>query len=394
MKNFDAQGTQSAESASALRRLNTQRVLDAAWDREVVTASELISLTGLTRATVLNQAKELVESGWLTEAKDTRAAGAYSKGRPALRYELNRTRRFIAGIDAGQHRISLTLSDLRGTGQTRTEAKVDPLASGRHRVEVTERLLAGVLAEFKVDKLAAVVIGVPAPVDSNGASPDDDNGFWASMNPDWKASLGKYTHLLRIENDANLAAIAELADGTDGSFASLMVGERIGAGVVVDNHLLRGSKGLAGEMRFLAHVAGVGDAHGLGYLAREQAKAALSQGASSSLAVLDADSLRAEDVFHAAAQNDQLAQEILESLGARLARISAVISGFAGLERVVLSGAMAEILQPVVAIAQRELAQEPALTCVQLTTSTLGAEVAMRGAIDLGVQLVRTAAPF
>jgi len=64
------------------------------------------------------------------------------------------------------------------------------------------------------------------------------------------------------------------------------------------------------------------------------------------------------------------------------------------LERVVLSGAMAEILQPVVAIAQRELAQEPALTCVQLTTSTLGAEVAMRGAIDLGVQLVRTAAPF
>lgn len=377
-----------------MRRRNTQRVLDAAWDCEAVTASELISLTGLTRATVLNQAKDLVESGWLIEAQDTRAVGAYSKGRPALRYELNRTHRLIAGIDAGQHRISLTLSDVRGNRQTCAEAKVDPLSSGQHRADVTEKLLAGVLTEFNVDKLAAMVIGVPAPVDAFGTSPDDDNGFWANMNPDWKSALGKYTHLLRVENDANLAAIAELAHGTEGSFASLMIGERIGAGVVVDNHLLRGAKGLAGEMRFLSQVAGVGDAHGLGYLAREQAKSALAAGVSSSLASLDAESLRAEDVFQAAANEDQLAQEILESLGARLARISAVISGFVGLERVVLSGAMAEIVGPVVSIAQRELAQEPALTCVQLTASTLGNEVVMRGAVDLGVQLVRTAAPF
>ena len=112
------------------------------------------------------------------------------------------------------------------------------------------------------------------------------------------------------------------------------------------------------------------------------------------MAELAADALRAEDVFQAAVGHDQLAQEILESLGDRLARISAVISGFLGLERVVLSGAMAEILEPVVVIAQRELAQEPELTCVQLTASTLGVEVAMRGAVDLGVQLVRSAAPF
>ncbi|WP_176715392.1 ROK family transcriptional regulator [Arthrobacter sp. NIO-1057] len=394
VKNIEAPEPGSLDSATALRRLNTQRVLDAAWGREAVTASELISLTGLTRATVLNQAKELVESGWLVEAKDTRAAGAYSKGRPALRYELNLAHRFIVGIDAGQHRISLTLSDVRGTQKSHCEAKVDPLATGEHRVRVTEKLLTDVLEEFKIRKLAAIVIGVPAPVDADGMSPDDDNGFWVNMNPDWKAVLGEYTYLLRVENDANLAAIAEMEDGTVGSFASLMVGERIGAGVVVDNHLLRGDKGLAGEMRFLSHVAGVGNAHGLGYLAREQAKTALSQGAKSSLAELAADALRAEDVFQAAVGHDQLAQEILESLGDRLARISAVISGFLGLERVVLSGAMAEILEPVVVIAQRELAQEPELTCVQLTASTLGAEVAMRGAVDLAVQLVRSAAPF
>jgi len=393
-KEFDSLSGQSLEGAAALRRLNAQRVLGATWDRDAVTASELIDLSGLTRATVLNLAKELVEAGWLIEADDTRVAGAYSKGRPALRYELNASHRYIVGIDAGQHRISLTLSDLRGTPVAQRQVQIDPEASGKRRLNATEKILVSTLAENNVRNLAALVIGVPAPVDAKGGSPKDANGFWGDMNPDWRGALGKYAQLLRVENDANLAAIAELAAGTDGSFASLMVGERFGAGVVVDDHLLRGAKGLAGEMRFLSRVTGVGDAYGLGYLARQNAIAALKESRASSLAALDIDKLRAEDVFLAAANDDALALEIMASLGARLAKVCAVISGFAGLERVILCGAMADILGPVVAIAQQELLQEPELTRVELTTSTLGAEVSMRGAIDLGVQLVRQNAPF
>ena len=72
--------------ATSMRRLNTQKVLKATWDRGLVTASELIELTSLTRATVLNQAKELVATGWLREAEDTRAAGEPASEPRGLRF--------------------------------------------------------------------------------------------------------------------------------------------------------------------------------------------------------------------------------------------------------------------------------------------------------------------
>lgn len=381
-------------AAPSLRRLNTQKVLKATWDRGLVTASELIELTSLTRATVLNQAKELVNAGWLREAEDTRAAGAYSKGRPALRYELNETKSAVAGIDAGQHRISVALADLHGKEIDRQSLSVEPGACGEERLRITEELLRETLAKHGVEKLGALVIGVPAPVDAGGFSPKGADGFWAAMNPDWRSELAQYAHLFSVENDANLAAVAELGLEDSRSFAALMVGERFGAGIVIDGHLLRGAHGLAGEMRFLSHVTGVGDALGLGYLARKQARRALTDGAESSMRLISAELVRAEDVFQAAAKQDPLALEILESLGRRLAKVVAVIAGFAGLEKVILSGAMAGILQPVIAIADRELAKEPDLTCVQLAVSELGAEVALQGAISRGIELVRATAPF
>lgn len=394
MTDSSNQHSATEPGATSMRRLNTQKVLKATWNRGLVTASELIELTSLTRATVLNQAKELVATGWLREAEDTRAAGAYSKGRPALRYELDAAKSVVAGIDAGQHRISLALADLRGKEIERRSLSVEPGACGEERLRITEELLRGTLEKHGVQKLGALVIGVPAPVDSGGFSPKVADGFWAAMNPDWRAQLAEYTHLFSVENDANLAAVAELGLGESDSFAALMVGERFGAGVVIDGHLLRGTHGLAGEMRFLSHVTGVGDALGLGYLAREQARHALAGGAESSLRRIPAELVRAEDVFQAAAQQDPLALEILESLGRRLAKVVAVISGFAGLQKVILSGAMAGILQPVIDIADRELAREPELTCVQLAVSELGAEVALQGAISRGIELVRATAPF
>jgi predicted NBD/HSP70 family sugar kinase len=59
---------------------------------------------------------------------------------------------------------------------------------------------------------------------------------------------------IRVENDANLSAIAEWAMGADARAADLvyLTGEvGIGGGVIVDGELLRGARGLSGEVGHL-----------------------------------------------------------------------------------------------------------------------------------------------
>ncbi|WP_431492548.1 ROK family transcriptional regulator [Glutamicibacter sp.] len=379
---------------NALRRANTRKILDVAWEKGPVTASELIGATGLTRATVLSLAKELVTSGWLCEAASTRHTGEYSKGRPALRYELNHVAGLIAGIDAGQHRLTLALTDLHGDEVSREEVGIDPSAGAQERTAAIGTMLKKALERHGVDQFAALVVAVPAPVDASGKSPEHPEQFWQRMNPCWSTGLRDYAHLVVVDNDANLAATAELLRGGAGSFASLLVGERLGAGIVVDGKILRGKQGFAGEMRALSYVSGVGNALGLGYQARMEAKTALAQGRVSCLSQVPANELSAVNVFDAASARDPLALEILESLGHRFAKISAVLAGFIGLESIILSGAMAQHLAPVIEIAQRELDQDPEFAGLELHISTLGADVALKGALASGRDLVRQAAPF
>ncbi len=384
----DAQARAVIPEPSARLR-NARKILDAAWDAGAVSAAELMAATGLTRVTVLNQARELADARWLREAQDSRALGQYSTGRPALRYELETATRAVAGIDAGQHRISAVLADPHGSQLARAQADIHPEAPAAQRVQVVAQLLRE-LGESQASRtLDALVVGVPAPVDSRGFSPSDANGFWGRMNPDWQGQLGEFTGLIQVENDANLAARAELGRGADGSFAALLVGERLGAGTVVDGQLLRGAHGMAGEMRFLTHVQGVGSAAGLGPVARQLADDALAAGRSSSLAGLE--QRGTQQIFAAAHAHDELACEILEALGLRLARIAAVIAGFAGLETIIVSGAMAATLAPVIQIAQRELDREPAP--VRLSASSLGAEAVVHGALRSALDLMRATAP-
>lgn len=140
---------------------------------------------------------------------------------------------------------------------------------------------AGLLDEIgaRPEDVLLSVVGVPAPVDVNAQSPTGDRGFWAGMNPGFADVLpGRVV----VENDANLAAIAEHArllkddgvgsgddnpsgssgdsgrDGAIGNVATLSSGERLGAGLIVDGRLLRGARGGAGELRALDLIGDAG----------------------------------------------------------------------------------------------------------------------------------------
>lgn len=388
----------TANSPQVLRRMNSGAVVRFALRVAEFTAAEVMAETSLTRATVLGVCDDLVEAGWLVELEDSRAAGLTSKGRPARRYRLRDEAGVVAGIDAGEHRFTAIVADLRGhvlgevSGEAPAVDRRSGAASGRSRAEAAEerRALAGRLldealaaAGAQCDDLLVVVVGVPAPVDASGRSPAGDRDYWKTMNPGFVDALPG--ERVFVENDANLAAVAEQGQGGQAqtaNVATLLSGERLGAGVIVDGRLLRGARGGAGEMRVLDIVDGVGSPDGIGALARVWAQDAVAEGRESALAGLPVDRITARDVFRAAADGDALAAGILDRLGDRIARVALVLASLLDIERVVVAGAIAEAVEPVLERARAVLEEEFYPPVPELVASALGRGIVVRGAVE------------
>lgn len=387
--------TRAASSPRLVRHANAETVLRFALGRDVFNASDVIESTGLTRSTVIGICDDLMALGWIGQPGDSRDAVGYSKGRPARLFELDARAGLVVGIDAGQHNVTVVVADLRGEPLSRTHETfggdgLDP----DDRIAVTEAALEKALvdADASRDAVLATVVGIPAPTDERGRSPEGDDGYWARMNPGLTTALAGHGVIV-VENDANLAAIAEQSIGAGqdtASFAALLAGERFGAGLIIDGALLHGRHGGAGEMRALDFVDGVGDASGLAVLARTWAEEAREAGLpkGSPLAGHAGRALTAEDVFAAARAGDPAAITVCERLGARLARICIVFASLLDVERVVVVGAIAASAGPVIDEARAAL-DEYYPPVPEIVPSSLGADAVVIGGIQRGLSLVR-----
>ena len=93
---------QAATSPQLLRRVNADAVLAVLRRSAVVTVTDLMVATGLTRATVLAVCEDLIEAGWVLELANMRDSGGdYTKGRPARRFCYHTRAGVVIGVDLG-----------------------------------------------------------------------------------------------------------------------------------------------------------------------------------------------------------------------------------------------------------------------------------------------------
>lgn len=391
----------AASSPAYIRQLNARQVLDLMWTGEPTTASELMQATGLTRATVLALCRTLTAQGWLRVLENSRQAGAYTKGRPALRYAFRQDAFHVVGVDAGQHRISATAADLHAHELGYAERRVQSEGLGDHagvgeyrRALIAETVDAAMReAQLDASRVRVVAIGVPAPIDVKGYSPVGFNDFWAQMNPHLRSFGHDRGWESVVENDANLAALAELhrnPDNHHASFAALLSGERMGAGIVIGGQLLRQPRGGAGELGILDLVKDVESPEGIARWARRLAQEAIAQGRaqSSELRHLGEHAVEAEHVFAAAAAGDPLGLQIREELSDRLARICAVLAGILDLDRIVISGAVAAGLAEVTESARIKLDQYLHAPWLDIDIAADGAHSVRLGAVRRAVDWI------
>lgn len=364
-------------------------VLAHAWTSDEFTATDAMEATGLTRSTTIDAMEALARLGLLRELPNARQAGDYRKGRPARRFALRHDAAVLVGVDAGHIHVTVTVTDLRSqplaTHRTTLELDRDDAPTRRRLILAAVDDALDAAGRAREDVLS-ICVGVPAPVSARGASPRHPTGFWERMNPGLAEALD-WAPIARIDNDASLAAVAE---GTVGSaigcrdYIALLAGGRLGAGVVVDGRVLRGAHGGVGEMVAFDHVTGVGSADGLGARAASWAAEAVAGGeidAGSPLAAIPPDQLDGRAVLELAARGDEDARRIADRVGALLARITSVLGSMFDPERIVVSGAISDGVDEVVAAARRWLPTDLDLPAPHLVVSRLGADVVVAGAV-------------
>ncbi|TLM85946.1 ROK family protein [Pseudarthrobacter sp. NamE5] len=386
--------TQTAPSTQLVRRVNASAMLKAMRGAGIVTGTDLMAATGLSRATVISICDELVRLGWLRELENQRIAEEYLKGRPARRFVFDDGAATVLGIDIGANKITAIVADMAGKALSRVTMPFRAYnLPAAERADVLDRITAEALekAAVSADSVLAVSVGVAAPVSREGDVLTVQE-FWKSFDVRRLVSERHGWHVL-LENDANLATLAErwrgMAQGVD-NLVVMLTGDRLGAGILESGRLLHGQLGGFGELGYLGNVEGVGDTLGIAHYVALWGQEALASGVKTQLHELCGGapaSLTAEMVFAAAGDGDHVAQGVLNRVAHRMARVIGSVSTLVNPELVVLAGGVAASARALIPVIEQELPKYT-FTPPRVEASSLGDGIVSIGAIRLALDYV------
>jgi predicted NBD/HSP70 family sugar kinase len=234
---------------SLLRELNDRAALDLLLGGELLTRSQISEHTGVSKVTVSQMLTRLEERGLVAIAGEQ----AGGRGPNAALYSVVPSSAYVAGLYMESDLVSAAVADV--TGRRVAEASLDPNGAD-DPVELVrgavEQACAG--AGVEVARLSALVIGSPGVVDPQTGDPRLAVNLPAWHEGALAALRGVLHKPVVIENDVNLAAMAERAVGAAAGaddFVLVWIGGGLGLATILGGRLHRGTAGAAGEIGYL-----------------------------------------------------------------------------------------------------------------------------------------------
>jgi len=227
------------------RRHNRALVLQTMFRQGPLSRADLARATNLTRVTTSDLATELLAEGLIEELGTRVDQGV---GKPATLLGVVPDARLTVALDLSDgERFRAALVDLGGKVLDRRTAE----RGGRTGAAAADLVadLAADLAGTADRPLLGVGVGSPGVVDPAGTVLEAPNLGWHDLDLPGRVAAAVDVPV-HVGNDANVAALGELglAGAAERSLLAIKIGQGVGAGLVLDGHLVLGDRFAAGEI--------------------------------------------------------------------------------------------------------------------------------------------------
>ena len=369
-----------------------------------ISRSEITSITGWSKAKASQEIRSLVNKGFLVEIGEGVSQGGRKPGLLRINTQLG----YIVGIDIGAINLQIAMADVTGSVvQQRSEPTDVHLRPesvlGRCSELITEMAIA---QEVTPGQILGIGVGVPGPVDfAQGVlvapplMPKWENfrirGFFKEAFP---------SAFVVVDNDVNIMALGEQRAG-DGAnvdhFIFIKIGTGIGAGIISNGKIHRGSDGSAGDIGHicvdkkgpLCTCGNIGclEAMSAGPAIVSKAMEAAQNGTSpilSKMLKLNGGNLQAEDVNAACREGDQAALDIIRDSGHMVGDVLAGLVNFFNPSHIFIGGRIANFGNHLLVAIRRAVLQRslPLATAhLSIKFSRMGSDAGITGAIALAL---------
>lgn len=369
-----------------------------------ISRSEISNITGWSKAKASQEIRSLVDKGYLVEVGE----GVSQGGRKPRLLKINNQLGYIAGIDIGATSLDIALADVTGSILQRCSEPTDVRWSPETVLgRCSELILELIRAQGGMpDQMLGIGVGVPGPVDfARGVL------VAPPLMPEWEnfpiRDFFKKTFasaFIVVDNDVNIMALGEQRVG-DGAgidhFIFVKIGTGIGAGIISNGKIHRGSDGCAGDIGHIcvdkqgplcacgnrgcleAMTAGPAIASRAMEAARNGSSPILSQMRESNGGVI-----RPEDVNAACREGDQASLDIIRDSGKTIGDVLASLVNFFNPSHIFIGGGIANFGNHLLVAIRRAVLYRSlplATTHLSIQFSRVGSNAGVMGAISLAL---------
>ena len=374
-----------------------------------ISRTEISNITGWSKAKASQEIRSLVNKGYLVEFGE----GVSQGGRKPRLLGINDQLGYIAGLDIGATSLDIALADVTGLILQRrsepTDVKWSPEAVLGRCIELLLELIQA--QGVTPAQILGIGVGVPGPVDfARGVL------VAPPLMPEWENFLIRDffkktfpSAFVVVDNDVNIMALGEQRAGEGvgiDHFIFIKIGTGIGAGIISNGKIHRGSDGSAGD---IGHICvdkngplcacgnkGCLEAMAAGPAIASKAMEASRNGSSPTLSQIRESKsgvIRPEDVNAACREGDQAALDIIRDSGQMIGDVLASLVNFFNPSHIFIGGGIANFGNHLLVAIRRAVLHRSlplATTHLSIKFSRMGSNAGVVGAISLALDYLFT----
>jgi predicted NBD/HSP70 family sugar kinase len=235
-----------SQSFLEMRNRNAVAILQAVRGESGLSRADIARMCDLARSTVSSIVDELIQNGSLLET----GSKTSNRGRRPVGLAFNPSSRLVAGISIDNKEAELVLVNVEGALLCAQQLQLDS-DDGLTIANLLAKEIEAKRKELRLlkVKLGAIGLAIPGPVPKGF---EENDGAAASKYRDIRKRLAsKFRCDVIVDSNTNMAALSEVSMGLARANKQAIVvrlGHEVRSAIIVNQKLLRGAEGQAGEL--------------------------------------------------------------------------------------------------------------------------------------------------